>query len=239
LEAATFFAVFLDFDGTLVNFRRRPGDVRLAPKAKSVIERLVGHTNIFVAIVSGRRLRDLQQLVDIAGLQYAGLHGREGIVKSAPLSTQSGRALAEVKHSLQRQLQGLEKVWIEDKGDSFAVHYRGAGSTIVKSARETLLSVVASSGVNFRVLDGSCVWEVLPPEVPGKSAAVEQILTALPSGIPVVYVGDDGTDETAFEALRNQITIRVGRSPKTQAHYHLHGPADVIRFLERLERILH
>src|SRR5277367_4989475 len=77
LRAASRAAVLLDFDGTLVNLRRRPSDVRMSARVKQILQRLVQHTNVFVAIVSGRRVQTLRRLVDVEGLHYFGLHGGE------------------------------------------------------------------------------------------------------------------------------------------------------------------
>jgi trehalose-6-phosphatase len=51
-------------------------------------------------------------------------------------------------------------------------------------------------------------------------------------------VGDDVTDETAFAALNDQITVKVGRTRGTLAHFYVRNPAEVCRFLSRLETLL-
>jgi trehalose 6-phosphate phosphatase len=238
IRAADFRAILLDFDGTLVNFRPRPDDVRLSARAKRVIRLLVRHGDTFVGIVSGRKLDDLRKLIAVEGLRYAGLHGAEAEGEPVALGRKTSRSMIRLRKLLQRRLEDFPKVWIEDKGLTFAVHYRGASAAVVKAAHGALLSAVASAGAKLRVLDGNRVWEILPSEVPGKSVAVQRILAKLPAGIPVLYVGDDGTDEMAFAALAKEITIRVGRNYRTQAKYYLNSPAEVVRFLERLERAL-
>src|ERR1700721_1301190 len=61
LRAAKRWAFFLDFDGTLVNLRKRPGDVRMPRAAKLVLKRLASHSNVRVVIVSGRTLRNIRE----------------------------------------------------------------------------------------------------------------------------------------------------------------------------------
>jgi trehalose-6-phosphatase len=76
---------------------------------------------------------------------------------------------------------------------------------------------------------------VLPNEIPGKGAATLDLLRKLPRGTPAIYIGDDGTDESAFRELNDQITIRVGFSPESRAKYYVRSPAEVLAFLSRLE----
>ena len=80
------------------------------------------------------------------------------------------------------------------------------------------------------------VWEVLPNEIRGKGGAVLRPAQRIRrQGTPAIYIGDDGTDETAFRALDDQITIRVGKPQGSAAKYYVRDPGEVIRFLLRLE----
>src|ERR1700722_7481784 len=120
-------------------------------------------------------------------------------------------------------------------GLSFAVHYRGAAPQVASAARACLLEMVRPLRQWLKVFEGSMVWEVLPNEIPGKGAATLDLLRKLPRGTPAIYIGDDGTDESAFRELNDQITIRVGFSPESQAKYYVRSPAEVLAFLSRLE----
>ena len=64
---------------------------------------------------------------------------------------------------------------------------------------------------------------------------MRDLLGEFPPGTPAIYIGDDGTDEAAFCALGEQITIRVGKPQNSQAKYYVRNPDEVIRFLLRLE----
>lgn len=232
-------AFFLDFDGTLVAIRNHPGDVRSTPEVESVLRNLIAHPSWFVAIVSGRRVRDLRRLIGIVGLVYLGLHGAERDGKLAVTLRQKTRlALACARRAAQQELAELPRVWIEDKGLSFCVHHRGAGPDTTRTARVRLESVLQPWSGLLYVLEGKRIWEVLPRELPGKGAAVRDALAGLAPGTQAVYVGDDDTDETAFAALPDQTTIRVGKIAGTHAQYWLRAPADVLRFLTQLEREL-
>jgi trehalose 6-phosphate phosphatase len=238
LLAADHWAFFLDFDGTLVSFRRRPSDVQLPERTRRVLRRLVAHAGVYVAIVSGRSLRSLQRLVDVEGLHCFGLHGAERDGISVTLSPATRVALEGAKFAAKSRLGVMPGIWIEDKGLSFAVHHRDADRASAQAARATLSGLLAPWEDVLHILNGSRVWEVLPNEIPGKSSTVQELLGRLPAGTAAVYIGDDGTDEAAFAALAKETTVRVGCGCVTSARYCVRAPADVVRFLARAEKDL-
>ncbi len=231
-------AVLLDFDGTLVKLQRRPWDVRVPQRTKRLLRRLAGHPKLFVAIVSGRRRQDLQTLIGVETLHFIGLHGAEEKGKDARISKAAANCLARAERAARKRICAMRGMRVENKRLSFAVHYREASATTTHAAKACLLDLVAPLQHTLRVLDGAMVWEVLPNEIRGKGGAVRDLLNELPQGTPAIYIGDDGTDESAFRALDGQITIRVEKTPGSHAKYYLRNPSDVIRFLLRLEKDL-
>lgn len=238
VRAARRLAVFLDFDGTLVMLRRRPGDVRVPQQTIGVLSRLAAHRRTLVAIVSGRRLRDIQALMPVAGLRYFGLHGAEREESRATLSKKTRRALAHAKREARSQLGVLPGIWLEDKVLSLAVHYRGATPAFIHEAETALLRLLAPLRNSLTLLNGEKVWEILPQEISGKGPTVRALLDEMARGTLAIYIGDDDSDESAFAALPGQITVQVGKKRRTNAQFHLPGPLQVVRFLTRLEREL-
>jgi trehalose 6-phosphate phosphatase len=238
LREAQKVALLLDCDGTLVALKPSPAEVRVPAQVKQVLGRLVGNPSLFVAIVSGRRVRDLKALLNVKGLNYVGLHGAESARGNARLARATVAALRAAKRAAARNLLPWHGIWVEDKGLAFSVHYRQAKPAARNAASVALAKLLTRSGDALHILNGSRVWEVLPKEVEGKSSAVLRILKGLPPGTPAIYIGDDGTDELAFKALPGQITIRVGHYRATHARYYLRTPSDVVRFLARLEKEL-
>lgn len=236
LRGAPHRAVFLDFDGTLVKIQRSPRVVRSSARVNRVVERLQCNPNFYVAIVSGRRTSDLRRLLPVASLRYFGLHGGEHDGRPVKLSKTSKLALASAKRQMQKQVANLRRIWVEDKEFSFCVHYRNADEPTAQIAARLLRNVLAPWRKTLHVLGGKKTWEVLPPEIPGKFAVVQGVLAKMPHGTAAVYIGDDRTDEGAFAVLKDQITVRVGEVDGTRARYFLPAPADVLRFLSRLER---
>ncbi|MGH9496605.1 MAG: trehalose-phosphatase [Candidatus Sulfotelmatobacter sp.] len=231
-------AFLLDCDGTLVPLKAHPSKVRVPPQVKDVLGRLVANRSLFVAIVSGRRVRELKALLNVKGLRYFGLHGAEWDQGGISVKPTTLAAIRAAKKAARRNLQALPGIWVEDKALTFSVHYRQAKPAARNAASAALAMLLARRRGALHVLSGNQVWEVLPREVVGKSSAVLRILKDLPPGTPAIYIGDDSTDELAFEALEGQITVRVGDPRSTFAHYYVRTPADVLRFLARLEREL-
>jgi len=228
-------AIFVDFDGTLVKIQRSPRVVRSSARVNRVLGRLERNPNLWVAIVSGRRASDLRRLLPVHGLRYFGLHGGERDGRPVKLSKASRLALARAKHEAEAQLGELKGVWVEDKEFSFCVHYRQADEATSRNAARILKKMLVPWRKSLHVLSGKKIWEVLPPEVPGKFAAVQYVLAKMPRGTAAIYIGDDETDEGAFAVLKDQITIRVGANDGTRARYFLPAPPDVLRFLSRLD----
>jgi len=235
IRNAKILALLLDFDGTLVRIQRRPMNVRVSARTKHLLRRLSRHPLLFVAIVSGRRRHDLQTRIGIETLRYVGLHGAEAEGTNTRIGKGAGKILALAKRRAQEQFASMRGMRIEDKGLSFAVHYRTAAPPVARAAKSCLLKLVAPLQHSLKMFEGAMVWEVLPNEIPGKGAAARVLLSELPKGTPAIYIGDDGTDESAFRTLRDQITIRVGKAKESHAKYYLRNTSEVIQFLLRLE----
>jgi trehalose-phosphatase len=175
---------------------------------------------------------DLRRRARIAGVRYLGLHGWER--KGRPQRA-APEFLVRLKRLVGTLLGPLPGIRMEDKGFGFVVHYRGARAASVRRARVLLGECLRPFHGQFRLLKGKKVWEILPVEVAGKGAAAGEVLAELDRSPLPIYVGDDTTDEAAFEALRAGITIRVGPARRTRARYRLRSPREVWDFLARLE----
>ena len=234
LKSARRVALFLDFDGTLVPFQRRPKDVRLDPETRRILSRLGSSPRVKVWIISGRRYADVRRRAGIASVRYLGLHGwergdRRGLPSQARVRIEAARKL------LSAGLASFPHIWIEEKGLCLVVHYRRAPASEVRRARPLVHAILKAFESDLRLMNGNKIWEVLSKEVRGKGEAVRGILAGL-SGSPLVfYLGDDNTDEAAFAALPRGITVRVGRPRATRARFSLRSPKEVRQFLEKLE----
>lgn len=233
LHAAKHIALLLDLDGTIVPIQPRPEMVRLGLTTRRLIGRLAKHSKLTVCIVSGRRLADLRRRAKVPRVRYVGLHGWEWDNKTSVPS--KNEILEQTKHLLREELGSLVGIRLEDKGISFAVHYRSATARVARRAGVLLRETLKPFGTYLRVLEGKKVWEVLPPEVGGKGRAARRLLAELPRGTLPIHVGDDTTDEAAFAELRRGITVRVGGHYGSKARFYLRNPKEAIVFLRRLE----
>ncbi len=114
IRAGARVAVFLDFDGTLVDIAPRPDQVHLKPKARDILQRLARHPRITVVVVSGRRRAELLQYIGVRGIRYFGLYGWERSSKCA-LPTSVRQALRRARTELTRHLRAHPSIWIEPR----------------------------------------------------------------------------------------------------------------------------
>ena len=167
-----------------------------------------------------------------------GLHGAEREGMQTALSTMTRRALARAKRDVRSQLGVLPGIWLEDKVLSLAVHYRGASAAIIREAHAALLKILAPLHRNLSAMSGEKVWEILPREITGKGATIQELLATRAAHTLAIYAGDDAADELAFAAIPDQITVQVGKKKNTCAQFTLANPGEVLRFLMRVEREL-
>ena len=235
--AAQNIALFLDFDGTLVDFRPRPHMVKLNARTRTVLRKLAAHRAVRVMVVSGRRRASLLRFVKVPRVVLHGLYGWENEAGLSLSSAVAGK-ISRVRAALASLPAKAPGIFIEEKGISLAVHFRDASAQSERHARAHLRKLLAVCRPHLGIIRAGNVWEVAPTHIHGKGHAVRKLLRELGAGFLPIYLGDDLTDEPAFRALRKGITILVGSRRPTGAHFSLRNPAQVCIFLERLERLL-
>lgn len=230
-------ALFLDFDGTLVDFRPRPDQVQLHTRTRTALRKVATHRAVRVIVISGRRRASLLQFVKVPRVFLHGLYGREkedGLVVSRTAAEKISKA-REALASLPDRAPGI---FIEEKGASLAVHFRDASRQSERRARARLRKLLTDCRPHLTIIRAGNVWELVPSHVRGKGHAVRVLLREFGAAFLPIYIGDDLTDEPAFRALRKGITVLVGSRRPSSAHFSLRNPAQVGIFLERLERLL-
>ncbi len=239
--------VFLDYDGTLSPIVQTPGEARLPGKTRKLLADLSGTRGCRVAVVSGRALDDLKKKVGLVeGIIYVGNHGLElegpKIKFREFLSKQYKQVLREIRGALERGLSAFKGVFIEDKGLSLSVHYRRSDKDLIPRVKtvfhETVISYLIADKI--RIKQGKMVLEVRPPVEWDKGKAVlwllaRQQFTSGDTRVYPLYVGDDVTDEDAFNALKNRgLTVFVGRRFSSEARYYLRDTKEVSELLKRI-----
>ena len=213
-------ALFLDFDGTLIELAATPDAVVVPPGLREVLAACADAFDGAVAIVSGRPISTLDALLDPLRLPAAGLHGLElrlpdGTVEETAHRTAGLAGLRARFHSLVREDARLV---VEDKGSSVALHFRRAPER-ERELRE-LVAGAATPRDGYQVMHGKKVLEIRPTGV-DKGTAIDRLLGAPPfAGRRPVFAGDDITDEDGFAAVNGcgGISIKVGTG-ETRAAY--------------------
>lgn len=228
-------AYFLDLDGTLVELADSPNGVEVDAGLPALIERLRRNSSGALAIISGRSLDDLDRLFRGRRYPAAGQHGFErrdaAGQRSAYLS--SGRGLDQARHRLERIAARHPGLEFEDKGASFALHYRRAPH-LAAFAHRSARMVQRGLGPRYAVQPGKRVVEVRPAGRNKGSAIAAFMLEAPFAGRTPLFIGDDRTDEYGFAVVNRfgGYSVKVG-SGRTAARWRLPSVEAVIGWLTR------
>lgn len=239
IRTASHIFLFLDFDGTLTPIVERPEMARLSPEINAMLVRLSQRANLTVAVISGRALDDIQALVGISNLIYAGNHGLEisgpGIHFVHPQALARQEALQQLSAQLGVNLHHLTGVEVEQKGLTTSIHYRRAAAADVEEVVKTIHALGVEASGLFRLTTGKMIYEIRPRVDWHKGAAASWIRAQLgdPNALSI-YFGDDATDENAFVELQQDITVKVGPAYVTTANYRVADPDEVRKFLRYL-----
>jgi trehalose-phosphatase len=238
IQSSSRIVVFLDFDGTLVTIAPRPDQVRLSPATRRVLRRLARHPRVALAVISGRRRAELRRYIGLPGIRYFGLYGWERSGHS-PLPNSAHTALRDTRARLSIHLSSIPGLWVEDKHFTLSVHFLDVSPQAQRRARRKLRSLLLPFQETLRVIENLRDAEIVPRCIQGKGAAVQQFLAkpARCRALPF-YFGDDLSDESAFDAVGEGISIRVGAPRPTRARYSIRSPAAVAAVLAKLEAAL-
>ena len=227
-----------DFDGTLAPIAVRPEQVVTPPGARAALERLRGICA--TAIISGRARDDVRRRVGVEVDYVLGNHGIEGLPGAERESAECVAVARAWMLQLQRGTVGpLSEpgIFVEDKGQSLAVHYRQARDAV--RARAELPGFLAALDPAPRIVTGKYVFNLLPPASVDKGTALLRLMEVT-GAERALYVGDDDTDEDVF-ALHDAalISVRIGRSEGSRARYYLRAPQEISRLVDLLIRCRH
>ena len=241
-------AVFLDYDGTLAPIVDRPEDALISDEMRDAVRRLARRWS--VCVVSGRDRPVVQQLMGIDDLIVAGSHGFDIWSPSGgALERHEGgeyeALLTQVTERLRELLGAVPGSLIEPKRSSVAVHYRLVEESWRARVKAIVAGTIAEHSDELKLTPGKMVYEIQPRIDWDKGKAVLHLLEALGlDGADVVplYVGDDITDEHAFEALAGRgvgILVADAADPEvagrtTAAEFVVRNPGEVQQLLDLL-----
>ncbi|MEZ5295263.1 MAG: trehalose-phosphatase [Ilumatobacteraceae bacterium] len=218
-----------DVDGVLAPIVEKAHDAALSPGVLDELERLAMRAR--VVIVSGRSVGDLDRFSFPPTLEVVGSHGleRRGMPPLA-LDDDERYTFEQLELLATRAVDAAgEGAWLEYKPASVVIHVREADRELAERAIEAVGNL-ASMIDGAHVKHGHMVCELLA-RTGSKGDAISELREP---GQPVVFLGDDVTDESVFEAMVDgDLGVRVGDG-ETAAGYRLSGPDAVVEFLHRL-----
>ncbi len=234
-------ALFLDYDGTLTPIVNDPDKAFLDDITREILKKVA--EKWVVAVISGRDLKTIQQFVKLDNLYFAGSHGFDiAGPANLTLEMQKGKNFLPVldiaQDNLQKKLADIQGAAIERKKFSIAIHYRNVDQTLAQSVKHTVRQVQAEHD-ELRITEGKKVFELQPDIDWHKGRALVWLMEKLKldrDRYYPMYMGDDITDEDAFESLKPMGTSIVvkGSFHPTSADYVLENTRETAEFLKNL-----
>lgn len=228
-------ALFLDVDGTLLEFETHPDLVRATEGLVNLLTSVEEALDGALAVISGRPLHDLDRVFAPWRPWGAGIHGLEVRDRSGERHHRADDdVMADMRDEVRAAVAGSPGTWLEDKGASLAVHFREAPGE--EAALVARLAPLATPANGLEMLRGVLVVE-LRPRSHDKGTALDELMAVAPfAGRLPVVVGDDTTDEDAFRAATRQggLAVVVGRRQDTAATCRLADPVAVRGWLAQL-----
>ena len=216
-------ALFLDFDGTLVDLAERPEGVFAPTGLLDTLTALRDALGGALAIVSGRPIEQLDHFLAPLTLAAAGVHGAERRSADGALTQADVPSLARVEAAAVALQAEHPALLIERKRGSLALHYRAAPTLQAICTAAMREAVAASDGLVL--LPGKMVLEAKAASI-GKGIAIAALLREVPfAGRVPIFIGDDVTDEAGFDAVQatGGCGIKVGPEASS-ASYRVDSP---------------
>ena len=229
--------LLLDYDGTLAPFHARRDLAYPYPGVPLLLQEIVRNGKTRVVVITGRDATDVLPFLNIHPRpEVWGVHGLQRLRTDGSI---------EMPHLDERTLKGLSDAdrWLdyqqlrhtaEFKSGSIAVHWRGLMETAVEDLRARVLlgwrHIAEYNGLDLLEFDGGVEIRACEAD---KGLAVSAFLSEISADTPVAYLGDDNTDESAFEVMQGRglgILVR----PKwrhTAAQLWLKPPDELLDFL--------
>lgn len=243
--------LLLDYDGTLAPFRVDRFKARPWTGVREAIGRIQRQGRTRMVVITGRPAKEIGPLlrgnppVVDPMLEVWGLHGAERLhpdgrreLEQAPVETQ--RKLDDLREHLRHNNLGGQ---FEDKPNAAVMHWRGASPRTAKfieaRTRELFEPLAKLPGLTLLPFEGGLELRVGRD----KGGAIETLVSEAPANSPVVYIGDDLTDEAGFRAVNQAAAPHLSvlmrpESRDTEANVWLRPPAELRGFLKKWYRAL-
>lgn len=206
-------ALFLDFDGTLVDIADQPHQVEIPAGLVQTLALLKDYLDGAVAVVSGRPIGQIDDFLRPLQIATAGVHGTERRGANGTMTLLSTHPLDTVEHAARQLSSRHAGLLVEGKRGSVALHFRQAPELEALCVETMEAAVQASPGI--AMLRGKMVVEAKPGGA-SKGGAIEEFMREPPfAGRTPLFVGDDITDEVGFTSVQRMggLGVKVGDGP--------------------------
>jgi trehalose-phosphatase len=238
IPSATERVLMLDYDGTLAPFQPRPDQARPYPGVARALGRLMSDGRTRVVVISGRRATEVVPLLALdRHPEIWGCHGWERLSLDGELQLrfppENARAALEEGLRAARPLT-RRGARLECKPASVALHWRGLSALSIGRIREDALPMwsplARETGMDLLVFDGGL--ELCARRL-NHQHAVKAVLSETGPESVVAYLGDDLTDEYAFDLIKPRgigVLVRPDFR-ETSADVWIRPPRELIAFL--------
>lgn len=228
VDRSTLFA--FDLDGTLAPIVVDPRFIKIPDK---ILEGLIQlHEMASVAIITGRGRADAKPYLGFTPRFLVGNHGAEGLPGREKQEEELYRLGREWREQLDHFMADVagSGIFLEDKGATFALHYRAAPDP--DAARERIVKAIEALEPPPRRVAGKLVENIVPVDAPHKGDALVQLMSHTGCS-RAVYVGDDVTDEDVFNLRDARIFgVRIGIGVESAAGYYLRDMDEMGGFIK-------
>lgn len=237
-------ALLFDYDGTLTPIVDHPALAHLAPDMHQLLRRLTRQANVKVGIISGRSLDDVQKIVGLPGLYYAGNSGLELDLLGERICHPRAQSCRSLVRTVVGRLEALTMAypgaWVEDKRLGLTLHYRKVALHrrlhLLARARQLVRPYLH----RLRVVTGPMAWEITPALGWDKGSAVRQILESIGPPTFALYAGDGANDAAALATTTTfgGLALGIGAGTPGSVHFRLRDPAALANLLTCLAESL-
>lgn len=230
--------LFIDYDGTLMNFHEDPQAVSPDEEVIALLSELAADPKNKIVINSGRDRATLEKWLGHLNVEMAAEHGvwmKENGEWNLNPNVVDGW-MPKVRELLDNLVSRTPGSFIETKDYSLAWHYRSIdrdlGQKRVREFRDMLSYLIQNQ--DLQVLEGNKVVEIKNAGV-NKGKATSHWVSKSKWDF-VLGIGDDATDEDIFAALpEGSVSIKVG-TDRTAARFKLSGVNEVRKMFSALSK---
>jgi trehalose 6-phosphate phosphatase len=197
------FGLITDMDGTINPIPNDFNESKISPMIFYQLTEIVPRLDL-VAIVSGREVKALKEIVHIEGIKYIGHYGLEWLENNRATLHPDVSAYLPLIRALAKEIETLREIdgmIIQDKWATISIHYHLSTQPDIAKARILEILKKSPNMKNLRIMEEKTDIGIVPPISIDKGTTVVDLISQhhLRSAI---FLGDDIGDVPAFRAIR-------------------------------------